>query len=241
MTLSGGGWVTLVGVEQDVIGRDRPERRGVREALRSWLGADKDRPAVAVVGLAAIVVGLSGVVATQVVRPVPGVGPVTTAGGLTDVGDPALRTRPAPEGAAAEADTEVGPPDLAVRPLGGTNRRTASGAAGMLQLEVRNSVVPLRLLSVTAVLPGVSFTTTMPANGTTLGTGGRVSLGLEYEIADCVELGDRGRLVLRVLRDGRWSDVVLSVRAEGAGVGAAEAPLPKPRQLVLDRVLGACS
>lgn len=192
-------------------------------------------------GVAAVLVAAGGVLATQTIGPP---GPGTTAGGLTDVGDPALRA--CPELPAEDADAELpgvadGPPDLAVRPLGGTVRRTAGGAVGTLRLEVRNSRVPLRLLSVTAVLPGVSFVTTMPANGTSMGTDGRVALALAYEIADCAELGTEGRLVLRVLRNDRWQDLVLPIRSGGPGVGSAEAPLPKPRQLALDRVLGACS
>ncbi|MBC7372930.1 MAG: hypothetical protein H7323_02950, partial [Frankiales bacterium] len=125
------------------------------------------------------------------------------------------------------------PPDLAVRAIGGSSERVGAGARGAVVLEVRNAAGQLRLLSVAAQLGGVSFTDLGPANGLVLGPDDRVEVRLGFAIDDCAGLAAQGRLVLRVERAGRPSDLVLAITA---------APQPgMVRQLALDRVLSACS
>ncbi len=124
------------------------------------------------------------------------------------------------------------PPDLGVQAFGGVSRRTPGGAQGEVELEVRNARRPLRLLSVSAVVPGVRFRVVAPPNGLTLGADGRVSVRLSFVIADCALLRRTGRLVLQVEQDGRSRELGLPI-TDDPGTGTV-------RQASLDRVLDAC-
>lgn len=129
-------------------------------------------------------------------------------------------------------DQPVSPPDLAARGTGGSATRSGAGVRGTLELEVRNAGTPLRLLSVTAEVPGVRFRPLVPANGVSLRTDDRVPLALGYDIRDCGDVRREGRLLLVVRQPGGEPvDVPLPVRDAGGGTGAG----------ALDRVLEACS
>lgn len=121
---------------------------------------------------------------------------------------------------------------LAARPLGGGTVRTDAGARGDVRLEIRNGGRPLRLLDVTAEVPGVRFTPVVRPHGVELGTEERIELVLRFRIDDCASLRRTGRLVLQVEQSGLRQEVGLTVTHDReAGT---------VRQVALDRVLGAC-
>ena len=123
-------------------------------------------------------------------------------------------------------------PDLAVRAIGGSSRRVGAGARGTVELEVRNAGVELRLLAVTAQVPGVRFINQGQPQGLPLGPDDRVEVNLGFVVEDCALLRRTGRLVLRVLQAGVESEVALTVTTD---VEAGTI-----RQLALDRVLESC-
>jgi len=123
-------------------------------------------------------------------------------------------------------------PALAVRPLGGTTEAAGAGARGRVRLEVRNGGPVVRLLSMTAEVPGVRFAPLVSPHGLVLGEDERLELVLGFEIEDCARLLRAGRLVLRAARHGVESELALTITHDReAGT---------LRQLALDRVLGAC-
>lgn len=125
------------------------------------------------------------------------------------------------------------PPDLGVRTLGGSSGRSAVGARGTVELEVRNAGPPLQLLSVGAEVPGVVFQVVTPPNGVSLDVDGRVALRLAFVVPDCTRLRRTGRLVLRVVQDGLVRELGLTITNDfEAGT---------VRQAALDRVLQACA
>lgn len=138
-----------------------------------------------------------------------------------------------PFAACAEGSTRTTRPDLAVRAIGGSSRRVGAGARGTVELEVRNAGVVLRLLSVSAEVPGVRFIDEGQPNGLPMGPDDRVEVDLGFEVDDCALLRRTGRLVLRALQAGVESEVALTVTTD---VEAGTV-----RQLALDRVLESCS
>ena len=132
----------------------------------------------------------------------------------------------------AEGSTRTLRPDLAVRAIGGASRRVGAGARGTVELEVRNAGVALRLLSVSAEVPGVRFINEGQPNGLTMGPDDRVEVNLGFVVDDCTLLRRTGRLVLRALQAGVESEVALTVTTD---VEAGTV-----RQLALDRVLESC-
>lgn len=131
-----------------------------------------------------------------------------------------------------EGSTRTLRPDLAVRAIGGSSRRVGAGARGTVELEVRNAGVELRLLAVTAQVPGVRFINEGQPHGLPLGPDDRVEVNLGFVVEDCALLRRTGRLVLRALQAGVESEVALTVTTDvEAGV---------VRQLALDRVLESC-
>ena len=137
-----------------------------------------------------------------------------------------------PFAACAEGSTRTLRPDLAVRAIGGSSRRVGAGARGTVELEVRNAGVALRLLTVTAQVPGVRFIDEGQPNGLTMGPDDRVEVDLGFEVDDCALLRRTGRLVLRALQAGVESELALTVTTD---VEAGTV-----RQLALDRVLESC-
>jgi len=140
--------------------------------------------------------------------------------------------QPAPFAACAPGSTRTLRPDLAVRAIGGSSQRVGPGARGSVQLEVRNAGVALRLLAVTAEVPGVRFVDEGQPNGLPLGPDDRVEVALGFVVQDCARLRRTGRLVLRALQAGVESEVALTVTTD-AEAGTV-------RQLALDRVLESC-
>ena len=132
----------------------------------------------------------------------------------------------------AEGSTRTLRPDLAVRAIGGSSRRVGAGARGTVELEVRNAGVALRLLAVTAQVPGVRFIDEGQPHGLPLGPDDRVEVNLGFVVEDCALLRRTGRLVLRALQAGVESEVALTVTTD---VEAGTV-----RQLALDRVLESC-
>ena len=188
-------------------------------------GADRSPTASRVAGLLArrpprwAVTGVAAAVA------------VTTAAGalaVAPVGDRLERGRVA----AARAAALAAEPDLAARPLGGTASRAGAGAAGLLALEVRNGRQPLRLLSVTAQVPGVQFRPVSYRGGRALGTDDRLELRLSFVVPDCTQVRRSGELVLRVAAGGTERDLTLAV--------VADPQAGRARQFDLDVVLDAC-
>lgn len=214
----------------DVIGREPAPRRwpAASVAPLRWRRGERRLAAAA----AAVAAAGALLLATGAVDPVadaPGSGPART-------GDlPAVPLADAGGQLIAGGGGALGPPprpDLAVRPIGGMTTRTAAGARGTVDLEVRNALRPVTLLSIGAEVPGVAFSVVIPPNGTILGTDGRVALRLDFVIADCARLRRTGRIVLRVDEDGRPAELGLTItNDEEAGT---------LRQVVLDRVLHAC-
>ena len=143
---------------------------------------------------------------------------------------PGLQT--VPFARCAEGSTRTLRPDLAVRAIGGSSRKVGAGARGTVELEVRNAGVALRLLSVTAQVPGVRFVDEGQPHGLPLGTDDRVEVNLGFVVPDCALLRRTGRLVLRALQAGVESEVGLTVTTD---VEAGTV-----RQLALDRVLDSC-
>lgn len=122
--------------------------------------------------------------------------------------------------------------DVGARAAGGTARRVGDAVEGVARLEVRNAGPPVRLLSVDAEVPGVAVTPRVLDGGRTIVTDGLVVVGLRFRIADCAELQETGRLVLRVERFGGVQELSLALAsAPGAGGGP---------QLRLPVVLDSC-
>lgn len=140
--------------------------------------------------------------------------------------------QPVPFALCAEGSTRTLRPDLAVRAIGGSSRRVGAGARGTVELEVRNAGVALRLLAVTAQVPGVRFIDEGQPHGLPLGPDDRVEVNLGFVVQDCALLRRTGRLVLRALQAGVESELALTVTTD---VEAGTV-----RQLALDRVLESC-
>jgi hypothetical protein len=202
-------------------GADRaPARSRAAAALGHAAGVVRRRPpprAVQAVGVAAVATAAAGALA------------------LAPVGariDRAEQQTAQAAARTAQAAAQAAEPDLAARPLGGTATRTGDGAAGVLALEVRNGRQPLRLLSVTARVPGVSFRPVTYRGGRVLSTDDRLELRLSYVVPDCARLRRTGELVLRVAASGIERDLTLAVAADPRAGSA--------RQFDLDVVLDAC-
>ena len=123
-------------------------------------------------------------------------------------------------------------PALAVRPLDGAVETTATGAHGVVRLEVHNGGPSVRLLSVTAEVPGVRSSSVVPAHGAHLRQDERVEVVLRFEIEDCDEVLRTGRLVLRAVRDGVERELGLTL--------THDVEARRLRQLGLDGLLDAC-
>ena len=163
----------------------------------------------------------------------PGTLQVSVAGG-PEVARPVGRTPVAGDAGAFVPCTvaSVPAPQLAVRPIAATAARSGAGADGAVRLEVRNGGPALRLLSVTAEVPGVRFSTLVPPHGVVLRPDERLEMVLGFEIDDCRQLRRTGRLVMRAARDGIERELGLTITHDReAGT---------LRQVALDAVLGAC-
>jgi hypothetical protein len=124
------------------------------------------------------------------------------------------------------------PTDVGVRSAGGAAMRQGAGATGFARLEVRNDGRPLRLLSVTAQVPGVAFSTRTIDGGRTIGPDGLVIVRLAFTVADCARLRPAGRVVLRIERfDGVQELGLRAVADPEASAGP---------QVNLQLVLGSC-
>lgn len=188
-------------------GGDRGLRLG---RARAFMGRRPPRWAVQAVAAAVVATAVAGIVSVA---------------SITD--SLAQQRRDAAVAAALAAE-----PDLAARPLGGTATREGNAATGRLVLEVRNGRQPLRLLAVTAEVPGVRFSAVAFVPGRVLSTDDRLEVGLRFVVPDCGRVERAGRVVLRVAAQGVERDLTLAV--------AADAQSGAPRQVNLDVVLDAC-
>lgn len=116
--------------------------------------------------------------------------------------------------------------DIAARPAGGTAERTGQGAEGTAWVEIRNGGRPVRLLSVTARVPGVVFTPRVLEGGRTIAPDGVVVVRLRFRIEDCDRLQQAGWLTIELERFGAQQEVGLRLTAEPAGGLGPQVPLP---------------
>lgn len=109
------------------------------------------------------------------------------------------------------------PTDLGARSAGGTSERVGAGAAGSARLEIRNGGPPVRLLSVSAHVPGALFVSRLIDGGLTLDTDGLAIVSLRFSVPDCARLEKTGALLLRVERFGGVQELRLPVSARLTG------------------------
>lgn len=134
--------------------------------------------------------------------------------------------RPCPAGA-------VPPPALAVRVGDSRTETTATGARGAVRLAVHNGGPDVRLLSVTAEVPGVRSASIIPAHAAHLRQDEHLEVVLRFEIEDCTRVLRTGRLVLRAVRHGVERELGLTL--------GHELEARRLRQVALDGVLDACA